>query len=187
MLITGQKLSFQRLNNILILGSCIGKNRIVVYIHIRLCNIPGYDQSLQLVVTHNRKCNNTENLHHLPCFLHRDMTADTFCLTHTDIAKLRSYIRDKLRRINFKTLQHICSLRINAARTLRHILNRLIRILNLTKRVLIICISDRCTNRIRIRMLMPYDPYFLLVHTLYSLTSIKSLLYTSSQANAFPI
>ena len=135
----------------------------VIYIHIRLCNIPAGNNTFQPVVSCNRQSCNIFFFHTLPCTLNGYMTTDTFCSPYIQVTYLMMYIFQKLWFFHSKVIQYICSLTIQLSCSSRFIIQS-------SQFGFKICISNGRTNRIRIRVLMPYHIYFL-IFTHYLSTS----------------
>ena len=169
MFISCQQLSVQRLYNILVLGTCGRKDGIIIYIHVGFCNISCYNQSFQLIFPHHRKRNNPEDLHHLPCLFHRDMTVYSLCTAYLNILDLCSDIRNHCRGLCMKPFQNIRRLRIYRSGSLCNIgHSRSCFGILFFYFIFQVCIRNRCTYGVCIRMLMSYNPNFLFCHIRFS-------------------
>ena len=149
MLISNDHRSIYCFQNVAIRRSCLRKCCIVVNIHVRFCNVVCRDQTLQLLILiKDRKGKYIFIPHQRPCFFQRNFTVHSTDFTHIHVFDTRTDIRHIARCIHLKTFQHIQRFFVDLTGTLCLINGIFLR------SVFDICISDRRTDRVRIRILV---------------------------------
>ena len=147
-LIANKNRALQGLDDICILGACLGKNAAVVYIHIRTGDIADCDQTFQYILIGNsRKCYQTVLLHQVPCFSQGNILGNTWRLADLNILDLRFDGFNQFRHIYLKVIQYEGCLRVQFSGTARYIFAARLKCFEIR-------IADCRTNRIRIRVFM---------------------------------
>ena len=151
-LISDYHRSIKSLQNIFILSLCLGKNIAVINTHVRFCNIAYGDQTFEdSALADCWQGDNILILHQIPCLLQRDVSVYALRSTDLNILDLRLDIFHKARRLNTKVVQHKLCLRIYMSGAAWLILHPRQFLFHL-------CITNRRTDRIRVRVLMSnYD------------------------------
>ena len=145
-------LCVKRFQNIPVRRFRHGNNRRVIFIHVRLRDIIGRDQTLQMILLiRNSESKHIVCLHEFPGVFHRDLSIDAGRPADLHIFHAGSYILQISRLTEPKPFQHILRFRRNSACSAGHVFLRAILSLQL---VLQIRIGDRGADGICIRILV---------------------------------
>lgn len=164
MSVSGNDLAFHSLRNISVLCARFRQDRIVINFHVCLGDVTDRYDAFQLPVPCDRERMYIRFLHLLPCCPDGNAASDAFHLFQLCIFDLLPEIRKQPRRLHVKTLQHILRLFVELPGAARFI--------NLSCDLrLQCCISDRRTDRIRIRILMSHYIYLIFISFIHSILS----------------